>query len=75
MAELHDTAERYEEIGDDAAETLEGILDIAANASIVMKGSCPKSKRALLGLLLTNPTLNGQKLCFSLQKFTNGIFL
>lgn len=66
--QLQQMADKYDEIGDDVAETIENILDIAANVPLVMKSSIIEEKRALLNLILSNATINGSSLCFSLKK-------
>lgn len=68
VIELEKTSEKYTTIGEEVKETVESIMDIAANASLLMKTVIPKQKRELLGLILFDCTLEGQSLKYTIQK-------
>lgn len=65
-AELKALSEKYDSMNCDIAEMTENIIEFAANAGNLLKSSCAEQKREILGLLLTNPTLNGKDLRFSI---------
>lgn len=68
QAKLEETAEKYSDINNEVSETIENVLEIAANAPILMKSSIIAEKRALLKLVLSNTELHGSSLCFTMQK-------
>lgn len=66
--ELQKTIEKYADITQEIKDTVNDVLDIAASASMIMKTSDPLQKRELLGLLLSDCYLDGQKLIYKIQK-------
>ena len=73
-AELQGVLAKYNEVGADLTETAEAVLDIAGNARNLMSGPNLTQKRALLNLLLSDCSLEGKRLCFSLQKPFDKLF-
>ena len=67
-AELQKSSEKYVEINNEIKDTVESIIEIAANASILMKTNNPEQQRGLLGLLFEECYLDGKKLVYTLQK-------
>ena len=68
LVDLQKDAKKYAEISDDVAGTVEGMADIVANASNVMKLASPQHKRELLGLLFDNCYLDNKRLTYKLKK-------
>lgn|GEM_PF-6898773 len=71
QAEVQEAFDKQEVPDSETAKTMIDIVEIAASAGNLMRGSCPIRKRVLLGLILTNqdsPKLNGVSLCYSLKK-------
>lgn len=66
--ELQHTAEKYADISRDIQYTVNEVLDIAASASEIMKKATPEQKNNLLGLVLKECYLDGQKLVYTLNK-------
>ena len=66
--ELQHTAEKYADISRDIQYTVNEVLDIAACASEIMKKATPEQKNNLLGLILKDCYLDGQKLIYALNK-------
>lgn len=66
--ELQHTAEKYADISRDIQYTVNEVLDIAASASEIMKKATPEQKNNLLGLVLKDCYLDGQKLVYTLNK-------
>lgn len=67
-AELERTSDKYTEINHDIKQTIENVLDVAAQASKIMQHATPHQKRELLGLLLKDCVLDGKTLKYTLQK-------
>lgn len=70
---LQKTYDNYIEINEDLKQTIDSVLDLAANVPMYMKTSNPNQQRELLGILLTNCHLEGQKLTYTLQKPFNNL--
>lgn len=66
--ELQQTAEKYADISKDLQKTVNEALDIAACASEIMKKATPEQQNNLLGLILKDCYLDGQKLIYTLNK-------
>lgn len=66
--ELQHTAEKYADISRDIQYTVNEVLDIAACASEIMKKATPEQQNNLLGLILKDCYLDGQKLVYTLNK-------
>lgn len=66
--ELQKTIEKYADITQDIKNTVNDVLDIAASVSMIMKTANPLQKRELLGLILSDCYLDGQKLIYTIQK-------
>lgn len=66
--ELQRTAEKYADISKDIQVTVNEILDIAATVSDIMKKADPTQQNNLLGLILKDCYLDGQKLVYTLNK-------
>lgn len=60
--------EKYADISNEIKETIENVLEIAANAPILMKKGSPQQKNELLRLLFENCVLEGKTLIYNLQK-------
>ena len=65
---MQHTAEKYADISRDIQYTVNEVLDIAASASEIMKKATPEQKNNLLGLVLKECYLDGQKLVYTLNK-------
>ena len=66
--ELQHTAEKYADISRDIQYTVNEVLDIVACASEIMKKANPEQQNNLLGLILKDCYLDGQKLVYTLNK-------
>lgn len=66
--ELETFEEKYADISNEIKETVENILEIAANAPLLMKKGSPQQKNELLRLLFENCVLEGKTLIYNLQK-------
>ena len=66
--ELQHTAEKYADISRDIQYTVNEVLDIAVCASEIMKKATPEQQNNLLGLVLKDCYLDGQKLVYTLNK-------
>lgn len=66
--ELQYTAEKYADISRDIQHTVNEVLNIAACASEIMKKANPEQQNNLLGLILKDCYLDGQKLVYTLNK-------
>ena len=66
--ELQHAAEKYADISRDIQYTVNEVLDIAACASEIMKKATPEQQNNLLGLVLKDCYLDGQKLVYTLNK-------
>lgn len=66
--ELEAFEEKYVDISNEIKETVENVLEIAANASILMKKGTPQQKNELLRLLFEDCVLEGKTLIYNLQK-------
>ena len=66
--ELQRTAEKYADISKDIQVTVNEILDIVATVSDIMKKADPTQQNNLLGLILKDCYLDGQKLVYTLNK-------
>ena len=74
--ELQQTLENYADISREIQYTVNEVLDIAACASEIMKKANPEQQNNLLGLILDECYLDGQKLVYTLKKpFDKLIFL
>lgn len=66
--ELQHTAEKYADISRDIQYTVNEVLDIAACASEIMKKANPEQQNNLLGLILDECYLDGERLIYKLKK-------
>lgn len=66
--ELQHTAEKYEDISRDIQYTVNEVLDIVACASEIMKKANPEQQNNLLGLILDECYLDGERLIYKLKK-------
>lgn len=66
--ELQHTAEKYADISRDIQYTVNEVLDIAACASEIMKKATPEQQNNLLGLILKDCYLDGERLIYKLKK-------
>lgn len=67
-AELQRTSEKYASLGVELKDTVECIMDIAANAPLLMKVGTTRQKNELLKLLFEDCVLDGKKLIYTLRK-------
>ena len=61
-------AEKYADISRDIQYTVNEVLDIAACASEIMKKATPEQQNNLLGLILDECYLDGERLIYKLKK-------
>lgn len=66
--ELQATAEKYADISREIKNTVNEVLDIASCASEIMQKANPLQQNNLLGLILDECYLDGQKLVYTLKK-------
>ena len=66
--ELQHTAEKYADISRDIQYTVNEVLDIATCASEIMKKATPEQQNNLLGLILDECYLDGERLIYKLKK-------
>ena len=66
--ELQHTAEKYADISRDIQYTVNEVLDIVACASEIMKKANPEQQNNLLGLILDECYLDGERLIYKLKK-------
>ena len=66
--ELQHTAEKYADISRDIQYTVNEVLDIAACVSEIMKKATPEQQNNLLGLILKDCYLDGERLIYKLKK-------
>lgn len=66
--DLQHTAEKYADISRDIQYTVNEVLDIASCASEIMKKANPEQQNNLLGLILDECYLDGERLIYKLKK-------
>ena len=66
--ELQQTAEKYADISRNIQYTVNEVLDIVACASEIMKKANPEQQNNLLGLILDECYLDGERLIYKLKK-------
>lgn len=67
LSKLESLLDKIGNVSSEVAETLENIIDVAANSRNLMNCSIISQKRQLLSLLL-NAIINGMILCFLFEK-------
>lgn len=72
--ELQEAIEKNSAKNTEDVKIFDSLLEITASAKRIMNSSIISKKRALLNLVLSNATLNGTSLCFSLKKPFDKLF-